>query len=564
MSQVLGLIRPRILAPANRWKRSDAGGRWRALLLVAFGLAFWAGIFVFFLRVISAFQEIPEIGPVLIERLLAMLLLTFFSVLLFSNIVTALSSFFLAGDLPLLLAAPVPPSRFHLARFIETTWDSSWMILAFGFPVILAFGVTHGGGFAYYTSAAAVMIPFVCLPTAIGVTLTLVLIRVFPARRTNDVFILLSVIAVGAMLVLLRYMRPEQLMRPEAFADFTDFLADVRTPSSPFFPSAWAASVLLASLGDNGHESPLFSWALLASSAAAAYAVCETIAERVYRDAWSRAQEGRHAGLSRLPIWDRVLARLPISPVARALVSKDMKVFFRDTTQWSQLVLLLALAVVYVFNFSALPRASALIAQAYLARALGFLNLALATFVVASVAVRFVFPGVSLEGRAFWVVKSAPIRLRSLWWSKFWVALSPLLVLGLVLLIASNHLLGVGSVMTAISVATLVVLTFAITAMGLAFGSYFPQFEAENAAKIPSSFGGAAYMISAVSFIFANVALEAWPMFRMLGADLYGRALAAEEWGFVALCFGATAVLDVGVFAAATRYGIRRLETLEP
>jgi ABC-2 type transport system permease protein len=564
VSQVIGLLRPRVLAPANRWKRADGGGRWRVALLALFGIAFWAGIFVFFVRVLAAFQEIPEIGPVLVERMLSMVLLTFFSVLLFSNIVTALSSFFLAGDLPLLLATPVPPSRFHLARFLETTWDSSWMILAFGFPVILAFGVTHGAGIGYYGAAVAVLLPFVCLPTAIGVTLTLVLIRAFPARRTNDVFILLSVIAVAAMLVLLRYMRPEQLMRPEAFAQFTDFLADVRTPSSPFFPSAWATSVLFAGLVEDRGGSALFSWALLASSALAAYAVCETAAERLYRDAWSRAQEGRHAGLSRSPFWDRVLARLPLSQVARALVSKDMKVFFRDTTQWSQLVLLLALAIVYVFNFSALPRASALVAQAYLARALGFLNLALAAFVVASVAVRFVYPGVSLEGRAFWVVKSAPIRLRSLWWSKFWVALLPLLVLGLVLLVASNHMLGVGPIMTAISVVTLVIVTFAVTAMGLAYGSYFPQFTAENAAKIPSSFGGAAYMISAVSFIFANIALEAWPMFRMLTADLSGRMLSNAEWVGVGICFGAVAVLDLGAFVVATRYGIRRLESLEP
>ena len=564
MKGVLALLRPRFLAPANQWRRSDTRARLRVALLVLFGVGFWAGIFTFFVKVLWAFQEIPEIGPVLVERLLAMLLLTFFSVLLFSNIVTALSSFFLANDLPLVLAAPVPPARFHFARFLETTWDSSWMILAFGLPVLLAFGVTHGAGVAYYASAAAVMIPFVCLPTAIGVSTTMVLIRVFPARRTNAVFVLLSVVASGGLFVLLRFLRPEQLVRPEAFANFTDFLADVQAPSSPYFPSGWAASILLAGLGLRGAESPLFFWALLASSAAAAYAVCETLAERLHRDAWSRAQEGRHARLSRLPIWDRILAWLPLSSVTRTLVSKDLKTFFRDTTQWSQLVLLLALIVVYVYNFSALPRAGAFVAQAYLARGLGFLNLALAAFVVASVAVRFVFPGVSLEGRAFWVVKSAPIRLRALWWSKFWVGLLPLLALGLLLLVASDRLLEVGTLMTALSVATLVALTLAITAMGLAFGAAFPRFDAESAAKIPSSFGGAAYMISAVSFIFANIALEAWPMFRMLTADLSGRILGNAEWVAVGICFGAVAVLDLGAFVAATRYGIRRLESLEP
>jgi hypothetical protein len=41
--------------------------------------------------VLAYFQGVPELGPVLAERLFAMVLLSFFSILLFSNIITALS-----------------------------------------------------------------------------------------------------------------------------------------------------------------------------------------------------------------------------------------------------------------------------------------------------------------------------------------------------------------------------------------------------------------------------------------------------------------------------------------
>jgi ABC-2 type transport system permease protein len=36
-------------------------------------------------------------------------------------------------------------------------------------------------------------------------------------------------------------------------------------------------------------------------------------------------------------------------------VLKEWRLFFRDSTQWSQLVLLAVLVVVYVFNVRALP-----------------------------------------------------------------------------------------------------------------------------------------------------------------------------------------------------------------
>lgn len=265
-----------------------------------------------------------------------------------------------------------------------------------------------------------------------------------------------------------------------------------------------------------------------------------------------------------MPIWDRLFAHVPgVSAPARALILKDAKTFFRDTTQWSQLILLAALVVVYVYNFRILPRAGAYLAQFYLAQALAFLNLALAGFVVASIAVRFIFPSVSIEGRSFWILQSAPIRLRTLWWSKFWSGLVPLLVLGALLVILSNQALQVGPFMMAVSVASLALMTFGIAALGLCIGSCYPRFDVEHVAKIPSSFGGAVYMITAIAFIGANVVLEAWPLYRILLAGFLQRPLGVLEIAGIAASVLALLALNAGVFVAATRIGIRRLESIE-
>jgi ABC-2 type transport system permease protein len=266
--------------------------------------------------------------------------------------------------------------------------------------------------------------------------------------------------------------------------------------------------------------------------------------------------------ITRLPVWDRLLARLPMSTVARALITKDLKTFLRDTAQWSQLVLLGALVVVYVYNFRVLPRGGSFMAQFYFEHALGFLNLALAGFVVASVAVRFLYPSVSLEGRAFWIVQSAPIRLRQVWWSKFWSGVLPLGSLGLALLVLSNRALGVGAITMVVSVTTLALMTLGIAALGLCLGSIYPQFEYENAAKIPASFGGVVYMILAVMLIGANVVLEAWPLWAVMFAALGQRSLAPAEIAGIVASFAAVVVLDVGVFVMAARRGVRALEAV--
>jgi ABC-2 type transport system permease protein len=559
------LLRPRLAALRNRWRRADRRKRRRALALGGLGLAFWIAIFVFFVRVLAYFRGVPELGPVLAERLLGMILLTFFSILLFSNVVTALSSFYLATDLPLLLAAPIRPERLHAARFVETLWDSSWMILLFGLPVFLAYGVVHGAGPAYYGVSLGVLLPLLVLSCALGISATMLLVRALPARSARDLFLLLAVAAAAVLYTFLRLLRPEQLLEPERFAEFLDFLAALQVPASPYLPTTWATDILMAWLVPAPGRAPGFHFLCLGSTAAAAVVACSMVAERTYAAGWSRAQEGRRTRGSRLSPLDRGLRRLPgLSPAARALISKDLKTFFRDATQWSQLLLLGALVVVYVYNFQVLPRVGGYRAQQVLQAALAFLNLSLAAFVVASIAVRFLFPSISLEGKSFWVLRSAPMPLRLLWWSKFGSHALPLFLLGTALVVLGNRVLGASLLATGASVATLLLLTLSVAALGLCIGSLWPRFDYEHAAMIPSSFGGVVYMILAVSLIGANVVLEAWPTYTVLLADFQTRALGASERVGIGLCAAAVVALDGAVFFLATRIGLRRLESLEP
>jgi ABC-2 type transport system permease protein len=196
---------------------------------------------------------------------------------------------------------------------------------------------------------------------------------------------------------------------------------------------------------------------------------------------------------------------------------KEMRVFFRDTTQWSQLILLAVLVVVYVFNIKFLPLTGEGITF-FIVNLVPFLNLALAGFVLASVAARFIFPGVSLEGRTWWLLRASPLPVRELLWSKFWVGTVPLLVLALAIVGVTNSLLHVSVFMFSVSVFTITLMTFALAGLALGFGTMFPRFETENAAQIPTSFGGLLYMMSAVGVIGAVIVLEARPVYSYVSA----------------------------------------------
>jgi ABC-2 type transport system permease protein len=82
-------------------------GRGKMLVLGTVGLVFWALAFGMSYRILGYFQSVPEIGTLLASKMLGIILLSFASILLLSNVITALSSFFLARDLELLVSSPV-------------------------------------------------------------------------------------------------------------------------------------------------------------------------------------------------------------------------------------------------------------------------------------------------------------------------------------------------------------------------------------------------------------------------------------------------------------------------
>jgi ABC-2 type transport system permease protein len=557
------LLIPRFLAMRNGLRRMDHGGQARTLLLAALIVLFWGGIFWFFHRTLDYFRTIPDLGPVLSQKLLSMIFLTFFAILLFSNVITSLSTFFLSRDLLLLVPAPVPPSCLFAAKFIETLVDSSWMVLLFSGPAFLAYGVVHGGGLAYYLMVLLTFVPFLVVPAALGVIATLVLAYALPAQRGKDMLLVFSTLFLSLLYLLFRLLQPEKLVNPEAFSDFLAFVAAMQTPTSPFLPSTWATEVILPFLGLKDGDA-LFYYLLLLSTGLFLLVAGSFLATNLYPLGWSKAQEGqRRRGLHRW--WDiAVQAMAGLFPSSlRVIVIKDLKVFFRDTGQWSQLFMLLALIVVYVYNFSVLPIGGSALRTFYLQNIVSFFNLALAGFVIAAIAVRFVFPAISLEGKTFWVLKSAPVPLRRLWWSKFWVGLLPLLFLGELLVIITNYFLGVSTFMMVLSAITLFFLTFGIVALGVAVGVAYPNFTAEHSAKIAASFGGVLYMVLCIGFIGLVTVLEAWPVYVIMVSKLQRLPLSAAQWSSIISSLSLALALALGVFGFSTRWSITRLEEME-
>jgi ABC-2 type transport system permease protein len=551
------ILLPKWLTARARAMQNERGRSARFFLLALIGMLFWVFIYTLLYRLLVYFRGVPDLGPFLAGKLLGMILIGFFSILLLSNIITALSSFFLARDLDLLVGSPVDWLKLYGAKLLETGVNSSWMVVLLAVPMFAAFGAAYHGGWLFPLLVIGVFVPFLIVPAVIGSALTLILVNVFPARRTRDILSVIAVLAAGGIVLLFRVVRPERLARPEGFRSLVDFVTVLRTPTSPFLPSEWVQHAVLSWLQERPSLLPVY---MLWSTAAAAFVLGALLHRKLYPLGFSKAQESgerwaRSGVFGRLGHW----LFSPLGILRRELVLKELRLFFRDTTQWSQLILLTVLVIVYVFNIKYLPLRGEGVTF-FLVNVIPFLNLVLAGFVLASVAARFVFPSVSLEGRTLWLLKSSPMPVRQLLWAKFWVGTTPLLVLALGIVSVTDWLLQVSDFMFAVSVMTIAMMTIALCGMALGFGTLFPQFETENAAQIPTSFGGLMFMIASVGLIAGVVVLEARPVYGYLSARLYGTQPSTTD---MVLGFGAAALLCVLATIIPVQIAKRRLEAVE-
>lgn len=521
------------------------------------GTIFWAFVFGVLYRLLKYFRGVEEIGPLLAGKLLGLLLIGFFSILFLSNVITALSSFFLAKDLDLLVGAPVDWLTLYGAKLTETLVHSSWMVTLMAIPMFTAYGVVYDGGLLFPLVVASIFLPFLVVPTVVGSAITLLLVNVFPARRTRDILSVIAVLAAGGIVLLFRLIRPERLARPEGFRSLVEFVTILRTPTSPFLPSEWAQRATMSWLSGRPDPLPFY---LLWSTAAAAIVVGALIHRALYAKGFSKAQESGERWARQGPVarfGRRLLA--PLGTRRRELVLKELRLFFRDTTQWSQLILLAVLIVVYVFNIKFLPLRGE--GVTFFFRILvPFMNLALAGFVLASIAARFIFPGVSLEGRTLWLLRSSPLAMRDLLWAKFWVGTIPLLVLAVGIVGVTNVLLQTDEFIMWVSLFTIVLMTFAMAGLAIGFGTLYPQFETENAAQIPTSFGGLLFMMTSIAVIAGVVVLEARPVFGYFSAQAFDTESSPLE---MQLGFGLAALLCLAATLVPIRIALRRLEQME-
>src|SRR5712692_5569462 len=241
------LLVPHLWSSRNRVQRRERGDFMRALLFGGVGLIVGVVLFQGSFWLAGHLEDYAELGDYLLRMGLSWLFLTFLSFLAFSGVVTALSTFFLADDLRLLLVAPIATRRLFHARFLRTLVQSSWMVVIFLAPVLAGVGRARCAGIAFYATAVLTVVPFAIIPVAAGTAVTLLLVNTFPAKRARDILMLMGLLFAAILVVVLRFLRPGQRLGVESLPERTVVVATLQSLITPGLASLWAGETLFAS-----------------------------------------------------------------------------------------------------------------------------------------------------------------------------------------------------------------------------------------------------------------------------------------------------------------------------
>lgn len=454
-------------------------------------------------------EEALSLAQILMVRMLAVFALALFFMLIFSNVLIAFSTMYKAREVRYLLNSPVGLRTFFLARFVECVSFSSWASAYLGTPLILAYGVTTGAHWGYYFAAVVFYVPFVTIPAGIGAMITLILTRIFPRLPRFALFVLTGVVIV----FLFRYLRSTLSAERLAQDPLAMVLQATAQTQSPLLPSSWVSQGVLAAAEGDYATSGFLLLLLLANAMMVVWLAAE-LAHHIFLPGFSAIIGSDHVRprpLGRGPLgrFVQIFSMLP-NP-SRALVAKDVRLFWRDPTQWMQFVIFFGIMALYIANLG--NRSLDMATPGYRSW-VASLNSGACALILASLTSRFVYPLISLEGFRFWILGLAPITRTQLVRQKFLLSVATTAPFTLTLVVLSCIFLKVSSLHFVVSVYTIILANFSLAGLAVGLGSLYPNFEEDNPARIVSGMGGTLNFLLSVGYITlvigSQVAILQW------------------------------------------------------
>jgi ABC-2 type transport system permease protein len=511
--------------------------------------------------------ETAHIGTFLYHRFLSMMLYVFFVTVNVGNMIVCYATLYRSQEVAFMMSLPISHAKIFLLKFVDNFFYSSSTLAMLGIAALAGYGSYFEMPWFFYPLAVlTAFLPFMLIAGVAAVVVLMAMIKVASRIGVRLLLVLLVTLYLSAVYCYFQITNPilivSEVMRH--YPDVNAYFGYLDPPLVRYLPNHWLTEFLYWSVNNN-IERALPHLMILLLTTIGFIAVAGLLARRFYYRTWLIASDAHAMKGSRAPSSpgvrvfqfgaSSVIQRLILgtNPQREALFKRDFWMFFRDPGQWLHFLLMLLLMTIFIISVQAFELK---MAQPFMRAVTHLVVFLFNGFLVSSIALRFVFPAVSLEGEAFWSVRASPLDLKKLYLHKLAHALT--------LTFLAVELLVLGTIRFQEGDAFLFAMTafcggctaMALTSLHLGAGTYYAIFTEKNPVRVASSHG------ASLTFLGSMIYLGLLVMILVVPLITYFESIAFSTTRVREIFLGPLAVIAVmsgGITLFSTRLGLKAI-----
>ncbi len=458
-------------------------------------------------------------GLFLFHEFISMLLFIFFITVNLGNIIVSYATLYRSSEVGYLMTKPVQYSTIFILKFLDNFLYSSTTLFLVAFMVICGYGSCfHYPWYFYPFVMLFVLIPFMFLSASIAVLILMAIMKLASRIGFRKVMSILFLIYFGFIFVFFDSFNPvrlvEQVNRFYPLAD--SYLSGLEPGFLSYLPNHWV-SQFLYELANGRILAGMANIALLLCVTTATFLMSLLVAKKFYYRSWLVSLQVQAASsvpyTSDTKRWFDFRSNSILPPQTEVLLKKEYFQFIREPSQWIHALVMVALSLIFVFavgNLNLRLRVTEIQLLTYL------VLFAFGGFLTSSVALRFVFPMMSLEGNAFWLILSSPTDRRKVYFVKFLLGLSGVILLAMIVAVSTNipfmRLSATRPILMYAGVFTAFWISLTMVSMNLGFGGFFVNYAEKNPIRLASSQGATLTFLATLLYLIAVVTVLILPI----------------------------------------------------
>lgn len=498
-------------------KRSVSIVRGIASSLVFCGFAYCAYTFAF--STTRFMLEHTRTGLYLFHTFISMLLFVLFIAVNLGNIIVSYSTLYRSSEVSFLLTKPISFTTIFIIKFFDNFFYSSTTLFVIAFMALFGYGSYFGYPWYFFAGVMIfVLIPFMFLSACLAVLILMAIMKL--AGRIGFRKVMAGLFALYFFLIYMFFDSSNPITLVEKVNRFYPNVDAYLLHAAPgylqYLPNQWVAQCFFyIARGDVMKALPYAG--ILLFVAIAAFGLLLIVANRFYYRSWLVSLDVQSAAQK---IYDPAhrhfidfRSRSLLPSQIEVLVKKEFFSFFREASQWIHLVVMIILTGLFAISVSNINLNLHIMDVQMLTYLVMFV---FGGFMISSLALRFVFPMIGLEGQSFWALKSSPIKENKMFLIKF--------ILGFVLVLPIAEYIAIASNIPFITKTELrsSLLWFGIfnafwisltmVSFNLGFGGFFANYLERNPIRAASTQGATLTFLATLLYLIVVVVIILVPV----------------------------------------------------